>query len=202
MIPLTLVSIPRSRQLWRLGLKASANRDLCPQRRDSSLLLGFFSEQTQKTAEAVGGRLRDRRGSAPSLAQEEPPTTASHQRSHSSPPSRDFLPCRHRGGQRLEIYSRLLPDMRERWGRAHSKSLPICQLRFLLGFSQSLASFAREPSLGEETEKGRLGGRVLRFRGRGWFRCCGWYFAVGEALRSPGTKFPMGDWENWRVEKS
>lgn len=31
LIPLTLVSIPRSRQLWRLGLKASANRDLCTQ---------------------------------------------------------------------------------------------------------------------------------------------------------------------------
>lgn len=31
LIPLTLVSIPRSRQLWWLGLKASANGDLCTQ---------------------------------------------------------------------------------------------------------------------------------------------------------------------------
>lgn len=66
-IPLTLVSIPRSRQLWRLGLKASANGDLCTQR-DSSLLLRFFSEQTRNPPEAVGGRLGDQESSAPSLA--------------------------------------------------------------------------------------------------------------------------------------
>lgn len=89
----------------------------------------------------------------------------------------------------------LLPDLRERWGRAQSKPRPVSLLRFFsLGFSPSLASFARETGLGEETEKGSPGGRALRFRARGWFsRCCGWCFADGEALRLPGTYFPMGD---------
>ena len=86
------VSIPRSRQLGRLGLKASANGDLCTEGKNSSRLFSFLSEQTQNPEQAMQGWLRGSRCSAPSLARRKPPATASDQRSQSALTSRDFLP--------------------------------------------------------------------------------------------------------------
>lgn len=100
-------------------------------------------------------------------------------------------------GAEPEIYLRLLADMRERWGRFPSTSLPINLVRLSLGFSQSVASLDRGSRPGWRNRDREAGWEGLALRERGWLRrCCGWYFAVGEALRSPGSIFPMGYWEN------
>lgn len=184
-----------------LRLKASASRHLSTQgkRLLSPLqLLRPADAEPSRDCQSRGG-CRGQRSSAPSLARGTPPLIACAQSSQSPQTSRDFLP--HVAGwwdrQSQEIYSRLLADMRERWRRFPSTSLPINLLRLLLAFSQSVASFARGSRPGWRGEEGEAGWEGRAPKGRGWFsRCCGWYFAVGEALSSPGSIFPKGYWEN------
>lgn len=181
-----------------LGLKASANRDLHTQgkRLLSPVQLLQLADAEPSRDSQRWGCCRGQRSSAPSLARGKPPLVDSDQSSQNAQTSRDFLPHVTVGG-RAERYWRLLADMRERWGRSILRPSPSIYSGFCLASRKVSRVLPGEADLGGETKKGRPGGRVLHLRGRGWFSwCCGWYFAVGEALRSPGSIFPMGYWEN------
>lgn len=145
-----------------LGLKASANKDLRTQgkRLRSSVHLLQRADSGPSRDHQWRCGWRGQRSSAPSLAGGKPPRTASDLHVQRTQTSRDFLP-HVTVGAKPEIYLRVFADMRERWRRFPSTSLPINLLRLSLGFSQSVASFDREAGLGGETEKGRPGGGLV-----------------------------------------
>lgn len=149
-----------------LGLKASANRDLHTQgkRLLSPVQLLQRADAEPSRDSQWWGCCRGQRSSAPSLARRKPPLVDSDQSSQNAQTSRDFLPHVTVGGG-AERYLRLLADLRERWGRFHSTSRPIDLLRFLLGFSQSVASFARGSRPGWRDQEGEAGWEGLALKG-------------------------------------